>query len=450
MTDTAVAPSRSQTEREADIAQLNDTIRELRRTESIKRDTANAFAEEIKGAGLNPVTGLSTEDRDAFDRIDRGYKEADELASQAVELEHRLSRMVVSAGHEADDRSRGDLEHPDMRRVLSLADRFLASENYKQFKRTGALEMQGARVNIDPVQVAGREQMMASLFPSYAYLAATLDPSALIPDDTRLFPPVPYPVRQLKVRDLVAIGTTDTDTIEYVEETTRTDAAAETPYGSTAPESDYQYTLRTVAVKRIPHYVKATKGNLADAGQLRTLLDNRLVYGVGKRLDTQMINGLGTGDDLRGIMNAVGLQEVNTAGLSVPDAFHRGMTAVRLTLEDEPDAFLIHPTTYQNFVLAKGTDGHYLNLQGPQMTTPPNIWGKPAVISTVIPATSALVGNWKMGATLWVRSGIQVAATDSDGDDFRKGIITILAEMRAAFATVQVNAFAEITGVAMS
>jgi HK97 family phage major capsid protein len=131
-------------------------------------------------------------------------------------------------------------------------------------------------------------------------------------------------------------------------------------------------------------------------------------------------------------MATAGLQEVNTAGLSVPDAFHRGMTAVRLSLEDEPTAFLVHPTTYQNFVLAKGTDGHYLNLQGPQMMTPPNIWGKPCVISTVISPTSALVGNWQMGSTLWVRSGIQVAATDSDGDDFRAGIITILAELRAA------------------
>jgi hypothetical protein len=444
---TATKPSRAQTEREQDVAQLNDRIRELRKNEAIKRETANAFADEIKAAGLNPVTGLSTEDKDAFDRIDRGYKAADELAEQAVELERRLQRLVVSAGHEADARSGGDLDHPDMRRVVTLADKFLASENYRKFQKSRAMDMNGARVNIDPVNVASREQLLGALFPS-THMALSVD--ALVPDDQRLFPPVPIPVRQLQVRDLVSVGTTDTDMVEYVEETTRTDAAVETPYGSLAPEADYEYTRREVNVKRIPQYVKATKGNLADAGQLRTLLDNRLVYGVGKRLDTQMVAGTGAGDNLTGVLNTSLLQEVNTAGLSVPDAFHRGLTAVRLTLEDEPDAFLVHPTTYQNFVLSKGTDGHYLNLQGPQLTAPANIWGKPAVVSTVMPATSALVGNWKMGATLWVRSGIQVAATDSDGDDFRKGIITILAEMRAAFAVTQVKAFAEITGVALS
>jgi hypothetical protein len=61
-----------------------------------------------------------------------------------------------------------------------------------------------------------------------------------------------------------------------------------------------------------------------------------------------------------------------------------------------------------------------------------------------------LVGNWKMGASLWLRSGINLAVTDSDQADFLKGIITILAEMRAAFAAVQIKAFAEITGVALS
>ncbi len=447
MPDTLEKPSRAQTEREQDIAKLNDHIRELRKSEAIKRETADAFAEEIKGAGLNPVTGLSTEDKDAFDRIDRGYKDADELASQAKELEHRLQRLVVSAGHEADARSKGDLDHPDMKRVVSLADKFLASENYKRFRKSGAIDMAGAPVNIAPVSVASREVLLGVLFPS-VHRAFNVDP--LVPDDQRLFPPVPIPVRQLRVRDLVSVGTTDTDMVEYVEETVRTEGAAETPYGSLAPAADYEYTRREVNVKRIPHYVKATKANLADAGQLRTLLDNRLMYGVGKRLDTQMVNGSGTGDNLTGILNALNLQEVNTAGLSVPDAFHRGMTAVRLTLEDEPDAFLVHPTTYQNFVLSKGTDGHYLNLQGPQLTAPANIWGKSAVVSTVIPSTSALVGNWAMGATLWVRSGIQVAATDSDDIDFRKGIITILAEMRAAFAVTQVKAFAEITGVALS
>jgi HK97 family phage major capsid protein len=440
--------TRAQTEREQDIIALRDRIGELRRAESVKREAADAYVDECKRAGLNPVTGTRPEDNDAFKRIGAAFKESDTLAEERVELEGRLETLVVSTGHEADARTRGDIQHPDMVHALGMAEKFIASEEYRSLKRSGALEMASASARTAAVAVASRDQLLRHLFPSYQ--AAGLDVDALVPEDQRLFPPVAVPVRTLKVRDLVAVGTTDTDTVEYVEETVRTDAAVETSYGVSAPESTYEYERKEVSVKRIPHHVKATKGNLADAGQLRSLLDNRLVYGVGKRLDTQIVNGNGAGDNITGILNTVNLAEVSTTGLTVPDALHKGLTSVRLSLEDEPDAYLIHPTTYQNFVLSKGTDGHYLNLQGPQMTTPPNVWGKPAVISTAIPATSVLVGNWKMGASLWLRSGINLAVTDSDQADFLKGIITILAEMRAAFAAVQIKAFAEITGVALS
>ena len=440
-------PSRAQTEREQDIIALREKIGETRRQEGIHRAAADRFAEECKGSGLNPATGLTDEDKDAFDRIDKAYREADEYAEQAIVLEHRLERLVTTTGHEAQNRARGDLQNPDVRRAAGMAAAFMASQEYKRLKASGDLEMEGSRCSTASVGVATRAEFMAML---RGVSTAAVGSDALIPEDQQLFPPVGIPVRQLRVRDLVDVQTTDTDTIEWVEETARTDAAAETSYGVLAPESTYTYARKQAFVKRIPHYVKATRAQLNDAGQLRGLLDNRLVYGVGKRLDGQMINGLGAGDDLRGILETASLQAVDGSAISVPDVFHRGLTAVRLSLEDEPDAYLVHPSTYEQFVLAKGTDQHYLNLQGPQFGTPPTIWGKPVVTSTVIPSTSALVGAWRQGATLWVREGVRVAVTDSDGDDFRKGIITILAEMRVAFAVQQVKAFAEITDIGLT
>lgn len=438
--------SRSDTEREAEIKSLRDRISELKHAESLKREHVRAYVDECKRAGLDPVTGLNEADREAFDRIDRGYKEADELASTRKEFERRLERMVVNTAAEADLRSGGDPDHPEVQRAFSLAERFLASEEYRKIQRSGALEMAGVRINTAKVVVASREQLMSALFPS-TMQGASLDVDALIPVDQQLFPPVAIPQRELRVRDLVTVGSTNTDTVEWVAEKTVSHAAAETAYGTSAPESTYEYEVVSAAVRRIPHHVKATKGQLADAGQLRTLLDNRLVYGVAKRLDTQMILGDGTGGNLVGVLSTQGLQSVDATGVPIADALHRGITAVRLSLEDEPTAFGMHPDVYEQFVLAKGTDGHYLSRRGPQDTTAPNVWGKPAIVSTVFPNDSVLVGNWKQGATLWLRSGISVAATDSDQDDFLKGIITILAEMRAAFAVTQVNAFCEIENV---
>lgn len=444
----------NKTEREADIAKLRDAFAEETARQRDKKAAADAFVDECKGSGLDPITGTTDEDREAFKRIDAAYKDADRHAERAMEFKNRLERLIGVEAQEADATANGDMNHPAAKRALGLAERFMASQSYQQLRKSGALEMQEAKISMAPVTVASREVLMQTLFPTYA---AALSVDALIPEDTRLFPPVPVPQRTLQVRDLVNVATTDTDTVEWVEEVTVTHAAAETSYGQAAPASTYEYEARSTPVKRIPHHVKATKGNLADQGQLRSLLDNRLIYGSGKRLDTQMINGTGLGQNIQGILETVGLQQVDgnlTTGdgaENVPDAFHMGLTAVRLSLEgDEPTAFGIHPNVYQQFALAKATDGHYLNLRGTDLSAPANIWGKPAVVNSVFPSTGALVGDWQRGATLWVRSGVSVAVSDSDGDDFLKGIITILAELRAAFAVVEPRAFAEIINIGLT
>jgi HK97 family phage major capsid protein len=309
-----------------------------------------------------------------------------------------------------------------------------------------------ARVETAPVTVADRDHAIALLFPYVAPQMATVDAGPLVPTDQRLFPPVPSPVRQLRVRDLVNVTTTDSDTVTFAKETTRTDVAAETPYGTDSPEATYVYDQFPASVKRLTHFTPATKGNLADQGQLRGLIDGRLIYGVGKRADGQMVNGDGAGDNLEGILATatIGSYDHTTDGVAgdkVPDALHKALTVVRIALEDEPTAFLLHPTDYEGYALAKGDDGHYLTLQGPQLTTPANVWGKPAVINTVVGAGTAIVGEWQQGATLWVRSGVEVAASDSHADFFRKGLVALLAELRAAFAVVQPLAFCEITGL---
>lgn len=386
-------------------------------------------------------------DDDAFKASDEALKVADGHFEAAADLERKVARLL---DHSEDSNAAlaaamddGDAEHPEVRKAaaLRLGAKFLASDEYKALKGSKALTNGGARVHTDPVECATRDELKSVLF-----LAATLDASELIDVDQRLFPPVEFPVRQLRVRDLVTVSDTDSDTINWVQETTRTDAAAETPYGTDAPEATYVFTPKSNTVKRIPQWKAATKGQLADQGQLRSLIDNHLMYGVGKRLDSQMVAGDGVGDNLTGILTeAIGAQALGADSRS--DAFHKAITVVRIALEDEPTAWLLHPSDYQDFVLEKDGEGRYINVAGATGAGPATVWGKPAVVSTVIAAGTGLVGDFKRGAELWVRSGIEVAATDSHSDFFLKGLIAVLAEMRAAFAVTQPKAFCKVTGI---
>jgi len=53
-----------------------------------------------------------------------------------------------------------------------------------------------------------------------------------------------------------------------------------------------------------------------------------------------------------------------------------------------------------------------------------------------------VVGDFRLGATLFVREGVNVRASDSDQDDFVRNRVTILGERRFGLAVWQLGAFA--------
>ena len=304
--------------------------------------------------------------------------------------------------------------------------------------------MSGARVNSAPVEVATRDETLDSI-----RLRTTVDNTSgsgggVIWSDRRTDLIVPIPVRQIRALDLVSVGTTDSDTVEWTEETTLTDAAAETAYGTAAPESAYGYTKQSTTVKRIPHFVPATKGSLMDGGRLRSLLENRLMRGVRLRLESQVVAGDGVGENLQGIYDVVTQAQALGADTRF-DAVHKAITVVRVNYFDEPTAIGIHPNDYEQVVLEKDTAGNYVHGRAASEGSVQTLWGLLPVVSTVFTEGTPLVGDYS-AAELAVRTGVSVAASDSHSDFFTKGLVALLAEMRAAFFVTQPLAFCEITG----
>lgn len=420
---------------EDSIVNLRNQIEQQQQLAADARTRAETRMQEIKASGTDPLA-----DKTAFEEIQGIYREADTASEEASDLQRRLDAAYQMAGRQNGG---GDVHRASAPAAVgSLADRFLASNVYQELRASGVLET-GSPIGAGrPVEVATRDEAMA-------FLAATATIGALVPEDQRLNQLVSIPVRRIRVFDLITMGTTDSDLVEYVEETVRTDAAAETPFGTAAGEATYTYVRRDTPVKRIPAFVPATKGNLADAGQARTLLEGRLMNSVERRFEGQIVSGDGTGDNLTGILNTSGLGAVarDTAGGEKRlEAIHRGMTAVRISLEDEPTAVGIHPTTYEQTVFEKDTTGNYLLAPDVSGAAAKTIWGLPAIISTVFPAGTAVVGNWRE-AIAWVRSGVAVSASDSHSDFFTRGMVALLAEMRAAFRLINARAFAGVTSL---
>ena len=75
------------------------------------------------------------------------------------------------------------------------------------------------------------------------------------------------------------------------------------------------------------------------------------------------------------------------------------------------------------------------------------LWGYPVVTSVNLGAGTGIVSDFKRACTMWLRSGLTIAATDSHSDWFLKGIIAVLCSMRAAFGVPRPKAVCTVTGL---
>jgi HK97 family phage major capsid protein len=149
---------------------------------------------------------------------------------------------------------------------------------------------------------------------------------------------VPILTRELTILDLIPRSGTTSDTISYVAETTFTNAAAPVPQATattgtsgTKPESTLIYTTQLAPVRTIAHWIPVTNRMLQDAPALRGIIDSRLLLGLNLTLESQIISGDGTGENLLGLLNAAGINIQARGTDNQQDAIFKGMTQVRVT-----------------------------------------------------------------------------------------------------------------------
>ena len=274
--------------------------------------------------------------------------------------------------------------------------------------------------------------------------------------------------RELTVYDLVTKGSTTSDTVEYVRVTSKTNNAAPVAEATTAaaptapgtagalvpaagggykPESGLDLEVVSTTVKTIAHWLPITKRAASDAGQIRTLIDNFLRYGLNEELEDQMLTGSGSGENFTGILNS-GISTVGSAGTDI-DAIVDAIRTVRVTGRRRPNALVVHPNDWYSagFLTAKDSSGKYL-ISDPAASVDQlnQLWGLRVVVSEGVTENTALVGDFRQ-AVLWEREGVNVMVSDQHADFFVRNLLAILAEMRAAFGVLDPQAFCSVTAV---
>lgn len=265
------------------------------------------------------------------------------------------------------------------------------------------------------------------------------------PESTRTGIMIDAVTRPIQVTDIIPAGNTGMAAVVYMEETTRTHAAAEMNEGAAYAEATFALTEKSVTVRKLGTSIPVTDEQLEDVPMVQGYLDQRLRFGLRQRLDSQILIGDGIAPNITGILNTTGIQTQAKGADPTPDAVYKAKTLVQLIGRAQPNAVVFHPNDWQQIRLLRTSDGIYI-WGSPSETGPERIWGLPIVISDALPENTALIGDFANFSQLFERRGIEVKV-GLNASDFTTGKQTIRADLRVAFVVFRPAAFATITGI---
>ena len=262
--------------------------------------------------------------------------------------------------------------------------------------------------------------------------------------------------RSLNLLDLIPTGTTTSDVIKFGKENTVTNAAAETAQGAEKPESTITYTSDTENVETIATWLKVAKQALRDAPMLQSSINARLSHMVRHRLQTQIISGNGTSPNLSGLETTGNHTDYTAStGDSVLDTINQMKYAV-MGADYEANLVILNPADWGAVERVKSTSSseQYAYGDGSGITYVNNgltalAWGLPVVLSNDLTATRGIVMD-RFACQLFMREGLRVIMSDSDDDNFTKNLVTVLAELDAAFAVYSNGAIRYTTALTVS
>ena len=233
------------------------------------------------------------------------------------------------------------------------------------------------------------------------------------------------------ILELVNTGSITSNLWEWVQQANPEGAPAMTEEGAAKAQIDFELVLASAAVRKVTAYIKVSKEMLDDIPLMQSEINQELSERINLTIDTQLLSGDGTGQNLTGILaNATAFAAGSFAG-TVPSANNSDVLRVAINQINvnlfQPSHIVMHPSDVTALDLQKGTDGHYVL---PPYSTGANtiIKGISVVANTGVTEGDYLVGDFQKAGVRF-REGLSFDI-GYENDDFTKNFVTILAEAR--------------------
>lgn len=372
--------------------------------EEIKAEHAKAFdkVKEIAEKAIDEAAKSGDMATKTKETADEALVKMNTLGEQLSQLEQKLAR-----------------QGPGVDKPKSMGEQFVEAEQVKAFlaqaQPRGRVDL-SVKTTLTSLTTAAGGSVGDAIFPT------------ILPGIVAL------PQRRLTVRDLITPGQMDGNALEYVKETGFTNNAAPVAEGGAKPSSDIQFDLVSTTAKVIAHYMKASRQVLDDVAQLRSIIDNRLLYGLAYVEETELLSGDGTGQHLLGLIPQATAYSapITLADLTMIDVLRLAQLQAALALFPAT-GHVLNPTDWAYIETQKDGVGRYL-IGNPQGTIDKSLWGLPVVETPAMTQRKFLTGAFKLAAQIFDRWQARVEVATENEDDFIKNLLTILAEERLALA----------------
>lgn len=439
-----------------------------------KREQLKKLLGELE-AGQTKLKAGETIDQNEADALDAKAEEAISLQSEIKKYDDR--ERLINDGKKLrdpgalpnDDQPVDDpepenksgfprpraLDGEPVSGYMSLGDYVIAQEGMAAYKKAGMPKApfvlaevpglvrtrRGGRLMVPVSRKFVKEMIERKAVPTIGTDPPVIEPTRL-PDLVRV-----TENDQLRLRDVLNIGTTTSDAVKYTRLVSYTRAASTVANSAQKPEAAMEIDAVTEAVRTIAVHMPVEEQQLSDWPALSGIINGELLYDVDKHVEELVMYGDGVGENFSGIIpDPAVLAARAEGGDTLIDISRRAVTDVRRA-GYEPNAILADPLDWEDIVLEKGSDNRYVWVVVTEGATQ-RLWSVP-VIETVAmedfagvttEARNLLVGDFTRGATLWdrERSSISVGWIN---DQFIRNQRTILAELRAAFGVRRPGAF---------
>jgi HK97 family phage major capsid protein len=328
-------------------------------------------------------------------------------------------------------------------------DRFVKAQEYLRIKDPASRGQNWSTgpINVSDVPLSAKGTLLE---PGVGGPGGGLTPAFYEPGVvSRLFEP-------LTVANVFGSSQTTASQVRYITEGTATSGAAGVAEAGVKPESTIAMSEVVEPIKKIATVLPVSDEMLEDAPSIQSYLNERLSLFVNIEEERQLLRGAGT-NELVGLFGRSGINQYTKAAAdNNAEALAKVIANTAGSAYLQPDTVILHPSNWLNTrLLRAGTVGEFFG-GGPfgaayAGNSPgmfgSEIWGVRVVLSSVVGAGTALVGNFGQAAHIWRRGGVSVDASNSHSDYYVRNLSMLRAEARLGLGVYRPVAFTEVRGL---